>query len=253
MYINEYGNKTDSVILLLAPMMVSGENLYEIMKPHMKGEYHIIAPDQGGHGKAGAYISADQEYQELKAWLMENKIRHIRHVFAASLGAALGYRLYMDKDFKVDKAWFDGAALTESARFAEWFMSRMFKSKKKKLMKNPVDASPSLVKMYGYDFARMMTENFKRITERDIEAICYACCHYDMKKFTSEQQKKLHLEYGESDPEYSLSKKLLPVYLPDVKPVIRKGYSHCGYMAAHTKEYVEEMESFINEAGKWII
>lgn len=56
MYINEYGNKTDSVILLLAPMMVSGENLYEIMKPHMKGEYHIIAPDQGGHGKAGAYI-----------------------------------------------------------------------------------------------------------------------------------------------------------------------------------------------------
>ena len=41
MYINEYGNKTDSVILLLAPMMVSGENLYEIMKPHMKGEYHI--------------------------------------------------------------------------------------------------------------------------------------------------------------------------------------------------------------------
>lgn len=25
----------------------------------------------------------------------------------------------------------------------------------------------------------------------------------------------------------------------------RKGYQHCGYMAAHTKEYVEELEEFI--------
>ncbi|MCR4946419.1 MAG: hypothetical protein K5929_05675 [Lachnospiraceae bacterium] len=32
----------------------------------------------------------------------------------------------------------------------------------------------------------------------------------------------------------------------NVKPVIRKGYPHCGYMAAHTKEYVEEMERFIS-------
>jgi hypothetical protein len=27
--------------------------------------------------------------------------------------------------------------------------------------------------------------------------------------------------------------------------VIRRGYAHCGYMAAHSKEYVEEIERFI--------
>ena len=44
------------------------------------------------------------------------------------------------------------------------------------------EASPSLVQMYGYDFAKMMTKNFERITERDIDAICHACCHYDLRK-----------------------------------------------------------------------
>jgi hypothetical protein len=34
--------------------------------------------------------------------------------------------------------------------------------------------------------------------------------------------------------------------MPEVKPVIRKGYPHCGYMAAHTKEYTEEIETFIS-------
>ena len=66
MFINEYGNRDDPTIVLLAPMMVSGSDLYELMKPYVKGAYHVIAPDQGGHGKAGAYISADEEYRALR-------------------------------------------------------------------------------------------------------------------------------------------------------------------------------------------
>ena len=54
MFINEYGDKNNPLVLLLAPMMVSGEDLYQLMHPFFKHEYHYIAPDQGGHGKAGA-------------------------------------------------------------------------------------------------------------------------------------------------------------------------------------------------------
>ena len=34
MFINEYGNKNDPIVLLLAPMMVSGEDLYQLMHPY---------------------------------------------------------------------------------------------------------------------------------------------------------------------------------------------------------------------------
>ena len=60
MFIHEYGSKEDPLVLLLAPMMVSGEDLYRLMHPYFTDNYHFIAPDQGGHGKAGAYISAEE-------------------------------------------------------------------------------------------------------------------------------------------------------------------------------------------------
>ena len=160
MFINEYGDKNDPLVLLLAPMMVSGENLYHLMHPYFKHNYHYIAPDQGGHGKAGAYISADEEYKTLKSFLLDEGYREIEMVYGASLGVAVGYRLFLDPDFTVRHAWFDGVALSRNAAFPEWFMKRMFRSRKKKLAKTGVEASPSLVEMYGYVFAKMMTKNF---------------------------------------------------------------------------------------------
>ncbi len=77
MYINEYGDKCSPTIILLAPMMISGKDIYALMSPHFKGEYHIIAPDQGGHGGAGVYISADEELiaitKELADTLRKNR------------------------------------------------------------------------------------------------------------------------------------------------------------------------------------
>ena len=44
MYMNVYGNPDDPKVILLAPMMVSGENLYELMRPYFRGDYYFIAP-----------------------------------------------------------------------------------------------------------------------------------------------------------------------------------------------------------------
>ena len=114
-----------------------------------------------------------------------------------------------------------------------------------RLAKTKAEASPSLVQMYGYDFAKMMTKNFERISESDIDAICHACCHYDLRKLTKEEQAKLHLDFGEKDFDWKYSKKTIPVYMPEAELVIRPGFQHCGYMAAHPKEYAEEIEAFI--------
>ena len=40
MFINEYGDKNNPLVLLLAPMMVSGEDLYQLMHPYIKYNYH---------------------------------------------------------------------------------------------------------------------------------------------------------------------------------------------------------------------
>ena len=79
MFIHEYGSKEDPLVLLLAPMMVSGEDLYRLMHPYFTDNYRFIAPDQGGHGKAGAYISAEEGYITLKRFLLDAEYREIEH------------------------------------------------------------------------------------------------------------------------------------------------------------------------------
>ena len=39
MFIHEIGNRDNPTIILMAPMMVSGEELYSLMSPHLTGEY----------------------------------------------------------------------------------------------------------------------------------------------------------------------------------------------------------------------
>jgi len=117
MYINEYGSRNDPTIILLSPMMVSGSDLYNLMKPYFKGDYRIIAPDQGGHGKAGGYHSADEEFQALRSFLLEIGCTEIALIYGASLGVAVGWRLFFDPAFHVARAWFDGVALARNARF----------------------------------------------------------------------------------------------------------------------------------------
>ena len=122
MFINEYGSKNQPVVVLLAPMMVTGDDLYRLMSPYFQGEYHFISPDQGGHGKAGAYISAEDEYQTLKEFLIKNGYTDIELVYGASLGVAVGYGLFLDPDFHIRHAWFDGVALCRNAGFPECFI-----------------------------------------------------------------------------------------------------------------------------------
>ncbi|MCR5173583.1 MAG: hypothetical protein K6C09_02975, partial [Oscillospiraceae bacterium] len=62
------------------------------MSQFFQDSYHIIAPDQGGHGKAGAYISADEEYKTLKSFLLETECLTIELLYGASMGVAVAYR-----------------------------------------------------------------------------------------------------------------------------------------------------------------
>ena len=92
-----------------------------------------------------------------------------------------------------------------------------------------------------HELSRVDVEN----PVKDIDRICYACCHYNLRTLTREEQKKLYLDFGEKDFDRKHSRKTVPVYLPGAEAVIRPGHQHCGYMAEKTKACVEEIEAFM--------
>ena len=65
MYIHEYGSPDLPTVILLHPMEVTGEDLYNIMSPHLKGQYHIISPDQGDTVIQRPFIHASKKHSPL--------------------------------------------------------------------------------------------------------------------------------------------------------------------------------------------
>ncbi len=224
MFINEYGNRSDPTVILLAPMMISGSDLYGEMSPFFQGAYHIIAPDQGGHGKAGAYISVDEEYRTLKNFLLETACTTIELVYGASMGVAVAYRLFMDPEFTVNHAWFDGVALKESAGFAEWFVSRMFR-KRKKLS----------AKLQGKGFS-----------SRTIWNIFWSANNYEVPKTAPQMDTKIPFwvgtdEWGSRFRDLKWAMK----YLPQMEVVKIPHMMHGEFVMVHPNEFAERAFAFL--------
>lgn len=245
MYIHEFGSSNLPKIILLHPMEVTGVELYQLFAPYFKGNYCFIAPDQGGHGKSGHYISLQDEFLTLKQYLISKNYQDIQLLYGASMGAATAYELLKDDAVRVEKVWLDGGAFAADAPLVNWMMKTMFHKTAKMFRRNPDLAPESLTKLYGKALTEMMTQNFLKLSDTDIDRICDACCRRELRPLSPDHPREIHLDWGRSDMDYKLSKKALAAYFPHAEVTLRSGYNHCGYLASHTKEYVAELERFL--------
>ncbi len=250
MYINAFGNPGDPVILGLHPMSITGENLYEALRPNLSGEYFVIAPDQGGHGRSGHYISREDELDTLKNYLLRNGYTHIRLLYAASMGVGLANELLKDPAFHIDKVWFDGAAFSETPPSGMWLIRPLMRVVLKFYDLFPGVIGSSFVKHYGPVFGEKMKQNFSRLSAEDVVRIFSGLSSSIPAQLSDDMQKNIHLEWGEDDGGAAHSLPLVKKYMPSADIVIRKGYGHCTYMAFNTAEYVKELEEF---AGNGVV
>ncbi len=249
MYINEYGDPNDPVIVALHPMSITGEDLYEALKPNLKGDYLIIAPDQGGHGRSGHYVSFEDEMNTLKAYLLENGHTDIRLLYAASMGVTAACGLLKDPAFHIDKIWLDGAGFSEKPPSGMGFIRPAMKAVLKFSRVFPNVIGSSFIKHYGPVFGEKMKRNFSKISDEDVVRIFTAISQSGPIELPEETQRNMHLEWGEDDSARESSLPYVEKYLPYADITVRKGYGHCTYMAAQTPAYVNEVEEFISGAG----
>ena len=70
MHIHTHGSKGEPVIIILHPMGITGEKMYEIVGSKFRGEYYFIAPDMGSLKNIFQYKNAagqksDRRYRPL--------------------------------------------------------------------------------------------------------------------------------------------------------------------------------------------
>ncbi len=248
MFIHAYGNSSDPKILGLHPMSLTGEDLYQALLPHLRGSYFVIAPDEGGHGKSGPYISLADEVRTLKTYLLDNGYTDFQLLYGASMGVTAAYELLKDPAFHFEKVWFDGGGFTEKAPKGSGLIDPVMRVVLKAYRKDPNLIGRSFRKHYGPKFGRIMLQNFMQIGDEDVIRIFGTFSSREMVKLPKKMQENIHLEWGSDDANYRQSKKALSVYFPYAQIQLRNGYGHCTFMAANTARYVHELETFMQKA-----
>ena len=82
MYIHTHGIKGDPVIILLHPMGITGEKMYEVVGSKFGGKYYFITPDMGGHGsEKRSFRSAKAEASALHNYLQRKGLTQIRLLY----------------------------------------------------------------------------------------------------------------------------------------------------------------------------
>ena len=90
MHIHTHGSKGDPVIIILHPMGITGEKMYEVVGTKFRGEYYFITPDMGSHGsEKRKFQSARAEAAALHNYLLQKGLTQIRLLYGASLGCAV--------------------------------------------------------------------------------------------------------------------------------------------------------------------
>ncbi len=245
MYVKEYGPSDAQIILALHPMDITGGNLYQTIAPYLKGDYCVIAPDQGGHGQSGHYVSLQNEVSTLKAGLAEKGYDHFCLLYAASMGVDVAYELLKDPTLHFDKIWLDGAGFISDGPEYKGVAAALTKGFVGLCKKFPGLLKRNFSKTYGPEFGSIMGENFMHFNGEDVIRIFETFSRMSLVPLSSDILNNLHLEWGEKDSMYDRSRPALDKYFADVPVVRRQGYGHCSYMASHTKEYVQELEEFM--------
>ena len=247
MYIHTHGVKGSPVIILLHPMGITGEKMYEVVGQKFKGEYYFITPDFGGHGsEKRPFRSARAEASALHHYLIEKSLTRIALVYGASLGCAVSLHLLQYDDLDVQHIYLDGAPVARLGAVMRKIFAPVLVWQQDMIIKNREKGISDFVKRYGRDIAEHMADSFLAFDRDSIRNIGKDCVVGNTPPLSPDLQSKIRFDWGEKELYTRTSKPLVEKIWPKAEIIVRPGMEHCEAMA-QVPDYTEQIEKWINE------
>ena len=245
MYIHTHGTKGDPVIILLHPMGITGEKMYEVVGSKFGGKYYFITPDMGSHGsEKRVFRSAKAEAAALHNYLQQNGLTQIRLLYGASLGCAVSLHLLAYGDLNIEHVYLDGAPVARLGFVMRKIFAPVLVWQQDMIIKNREKGISDFVKRYGRDIAEHMADSFLAF---DKESICHIgrdCVVGNTPDLSGEIQKRIVFDWGEKELYTKTSMPLVKKIWPEAEVIVRPGMEHCEAMA-QDPDYVGKIEKRI--------
>ena len=246
MYMHTYGNATDPIVILLHPMGITADKIYEIIGSKFKSPYYLLIPDMGNHGMEKTdYISAENEAKNICEYLDEHRLTDIALLYGASMGAGVALRMLSHSEIKVRSMYLDGAPIAKlgfvmTKLFAPvliWQRGIYEKNDKKKLAE--------FIERWGDDLNDHMRETFIGFSDASIRNISAVCVKGNMVEIPEELQRHTYMEWGKNEDFAKKSPKVAARLYPLAHISVRTGYNHCEYMMKKNSEYIAGIEKVL--------
>lgn len=242
MVIHTYGKPDSPVVLLLHPMLVSGELMAEHLGKRLQGDFCLIAPDQGGHGAdGGEFLSAQQEAAELHRYLTVQGILEIRLLCAASLGGVTAMELMKLGGLHFGAVHLDGVPLAKLGGVQAMMAPTIYLRAWKKAKENPAEVAGMLSRMYGAEMGKSMADQLGAMSENSVRRILKACLDGCAAPLEPGLYDHLTFEWGEKEANLRKGKPLAEKLYPRVKIIVRPGLGHCEYLGREPEAYAKEL------------
>ena len=242
MVIHTYGDPVAPAVLLLHPMLVSGEKLYPHLGSRLPEGYFLIAPDQGGHGAdKGEFVSCEQEAATLHRWLTGQGIGEIRLLCAASLGGVTAMELMKLGGLRFRAVHLDGVPLAKLGGIQAQLAPTAFLRLRKQALKDPASIRKTLTDMYGGALSGSMTEQLCALSPDSVRRILQVCTAGCAVPLTEEQAGRLTFEWGEKEISLGKGKPLAEKLYPWARILVRPGLDHCEYLGREPEAYAREL------------
>lgn len=247
MFIHTHGKKGFPVIIILHPMGITGEKMYEVVGKKFQGEYFFITPDMGGHGcEKRIFKSAKKEAAALRHYLVQKGLTEICLLYGASLGCAVSLHLLKYEDLNIRHVYLDGAPVARLNAVMRRIFAPVLVWQQDMIMKNREKGISDFVKRYGRDIAEHMADSFLLFDKESIRNIGRDCVVGNMPDLSEDLQRRICFDWGEKELYTKTSKPLVEAVWPMSRVIVRPGMEHCEAMA-QVLDYTERIERMISE------
>lgn len=245
MHIHTHGIKGDPIIIILHPMGITGEKMYEVTGSRFEGKYYFITPDMGSHGsEKRTFRSAKAEAAALHNYLQQKGLTQIRLLYGASLGCAVSLHLLRYEDLNIEHVYLDGAPVARLSPIMRRIFAPVLVWQQDMIIKNREKGISDFVKRYGRDIAEHMADSFLKFDRESIYHIGRDCVEGNTPDLSPEAQKRICFDWGEKELYTKTSMPLVKKIWPEAEVIVRPGMEHCEAMAQDS-DYIKKIESRI--------
>lgn len=251
------GQKGNPVVVMLTGSFCPGECL-EYLYSRMD-DYYIVVPTYNGHYEgAKDFTTRENEAKEIREYLAQLGIEHIRMIYGQSMGSEVGMELYRQLStvgIKVDYLFFDGAPMIRLSTLYKAFMRFKFGTMIKMFRDKTIDEVMNMkfLKQFVGDkieSLRPMIESLVKVapylTKNSLKNEVECCYTFDYPEVDEEMQKHTYFFYGEDEKAYKTCYKLVKKAYPQANFRVEKGHGHMSYSCECTEAYVAWLREIMN-------